>query len=302
MKSVAFEVFLPGARKVDAGRTVKVEAETWVGALKAALVKQGGRGATVTDLSVEVGEDGSILATDAASGRVFRVSALDPSDMATIPPKVRKKPAPDEDPPTLRLRKRPRHAPASMTPDDPLARVRAAWAEAEAVVAGKRGRFPFNREGKSRLLEALEVSRHEVRALVAGGVLDASEARLLQNELAVLAAGVGRTSEELQVECYRPAPFDPVRPAVQRLLDRLPLLESAAAARTLNAEVVRRLLASAEQDVAVVCADNVQKLAVLNLVPLAQQEKARAALLRQRVLRAIARVRSRLGEAGRGRP
>jgi hypothetical protein len=284
-----FEVFLPALKKSDANLTVRVEAGNWVEALKSALKKT--RVPKVTDLRVEA-EDDTVQATDVATGRIFRIREIMPAPRTE--PEVLSEEATEID--TARLRTKPRKRRAGEH-EEQWRCIFAVHDEAAQIIANQRGPYPFDEDGRDRLIDSLRAAVAGVDALVDQGAVDPSEARLLQKSLAQQVKDIGqfRTTERMQATCYQPVAFDPVRPAVARLLERLPLLEKAAMAQALHPEVLAKVLAAVEEDVAAVSADNVLKLAQHGEVPLDQEEKAQAALLRQKVLRTIDKLRARLG-------
>jgi hypothetical protein len=133
-------------------------------------------------------------------------------------------------------------------------RVRTVWAEAEEVASGRRGPYPFDARGKEQLLVALGRAREDVLALAGERLLSAPEAALATEELAALTAGVQakRPTEALQATCYKPVPFTPDGPSLARLRERLPHLERLASGGVLHPVVVRKLVAAARADLAVV--------------------------------------------------
>jgi len=126
----------------------------------------------------------------------------------------------------------------------------AAWKQAEEVVAGKRGAYPFDRAGKKKLLDALAAAAKDVDRLAACGELSAAEAGLLKKDLATLTGGVGRMrpTELRNATCYTPMMVLPARESARRLKERLPLLEKLAGSGKLRSAVVRRVLVSVERD------------------------------------------------------
>ena len=126
----------------------------------------------------------------------------------------------------------------------------ATWAEAEEVASGKRGAYPFDREGQKRLLDALDRSTRDVGDLAARGLLAADEADLLKQELAALTRGVQfkRPVELRMATCYKPMVLTP-RDARAKLAERLPLLTRLATAKTLQPEVVVRVIVAVQGDV-----------------------------------------------------
>jgi hypothetical protein len=146
--------------------------------------------------------------------------------------------------------------PVKVSPSLPEApqwqRLMATWKEAEEVGSGRRGRYPFDAEGKKTLLAALAGRGKDVDALAAGGLLAPVEAGLLKNELGRLTEGVKRMRpvEMRMATCYKPMP-----PAtwpyysLRRLKARVDLLARLAEAETIHPLAVRKVLATVEADI-----------------------------------------------------
>lgn len=128
--------------------------------------------------------------------------------------------------------------------------IRAVWAEAEEIASGKRGSYPFDLQGMKRVIEEIEKARAEVLLLPRQKLLSEPEAALLEKDLARLAQGVEakRPTEAMDATCYKPMVLSPARSSLERLRERLPLLERLAASDALQPRVVRKLLASARAD------------------------------------------------------
>jgi hypothetical protein len=130
-----------------------------------------------------------------------------------------------------------------------------AWREAEEVASGKRGDYPFDEAGKKKLLADLAAAGKGVEALRAAGSLIDAEAGLLQKDLALLTSGVQekRPTEMRMATCYEPMAYTmPVEGSMARLSERLPLLEELAVGETLRPEVIEKVLATVERDVATI--------------------------------------------------
>jgi len=133
-------------------------------------------------------------------------------------------------------------------------RVMAAWQEAQEVASGKRGAYPFDKEGKKTLLASLETSAANLKALRDKGLLAAPEEGLLQEDLKIIVRGVQAKlpTEDNPMMCYAPMPMMvPAYQSAERLKARLPLLQQLAASETLHPEAIRIVLATLEADVAV---------------------------------------------------
>jgi hypothetical protein len=128
-------------------------------------------------------------------------------------------------------------------------RILAAWKEAEEIISGKRG--GFDKAGKERLLDDLSQAKADTAELQKAKLITEPEAGLLIKDLGFLAAGVQsmRTTEEMNFTCYKRAFVPPSHRSLQRLSERLPLLEKLAAAETIHPEVVGKVLVSIEADI-----------------------------------------------------
>jgi len=132
-------------------------------------------------------------------------------------------------------------------------RLVAIWKEAEEIVANKRGSYPFDQAGQSRVLAALGRAQRDLDALVKGGLLAAPAAEILKKDLALLAAGVSRfrPTERKNATCYRPMALpDETALSLGRLRERLPLLERLAASSQLQPAAVEKALLGIERDLA----------------------------------------------------
>jgi hypothetical protein len=128
----------------------------------------------------------------------------------------------------------------------------AAWGEAEEIVSGRRGQYPFDAAGKKRALDRLTQVGPDAERLAKTGLLNAPEAELLRQGAAALADQVARfrTTEQGGAMCYAPMIL-PVWGSAARLTDRLPLLQKLASADKLQPAAVRKVLAAVERDLAI---------------------------------------------------
>lgn len=145
------------------------------------------------------------------------------------------------------------------------------WKEAQEKAFGKRGGYPFDRRGKERILGELDLVKKDIAALAETGLINVVEAELLARDLAVLVRGIDakRTTEQRNVTCYKPAPFMPARESFKRLSVRMPLLEKLARTRKLQRNVVEKIAANIERDIA-----NLEKEENLDRMPFAERDKA----------------------------
>jgi hypothetical protein len=131
-------------------------------------------------------------------------------------------------------------------------RILAAWNEAQEIASGKRGDYPFDEKGKQQVLANLKQAEADAAELQATKLISEHEAGLLLKDLRVLTAGVQykRPTEEKNFTCYDIVAVQPGQSSFQRLSDRLPLLEKLSAAQTIHPEVVEKVLAGIEADIA----------------------------------------------------
>ncbi|MBX7116931.1 MAG: GAF domain-containing protein [Myxococcaceae bacterium] len=77
-----FEVYIPALDAAASDATFKVEADNWMAALKAGLLKLGEQGNVVQNVMVDIQDDNSVHVTEARSGRVFRIRELSDEEAA----------------------------------------------------------------------------------------------------------------------------------------------------------------------------------------------------------------------------
>ena len=152
------------------------------------------------------------------------------------------------------------------------------WTEARDIAAGKRGDYPFDQKEKDKLLKALNACSGDLDQLAAAGLLTADETMLLKQELPRLIAGVQakRPKEMAMATCYSPMPYPAsAKSDIDRLADRLPLLQKLAESGTLHTLAVEKILDSIEQDIAPLSNDN-----SLKRFPAEEQIKSKALRLK----------------------
>ena len=71
-----FEVHIPASDANMPNLTLRVDADTWMAALKTGFQKLGEQGLSVQNVMVDVQEDNTLHVTDATSGRVFRIREM----------------------------------------------------------------------------------------------------------------------------------------------------------------------------------------------------------------------------------
>jgi len=185
--------------------------------------------------------------------------------------------------------------PAQEPPPIPLAqrvewfRIACAWREAEAVVAGRRGAYPFTAATKQQLLIALAGAIGETAPLRGSGLITETEETLIKTDLYMWIKGVRavRTIEQQRTDPYRAGP--PVPPIqadpIWCLQERLPLLEQWAKADTPHPEVARKVFGPVYEALAVL-SDRRRVLPV---------EEGNARRVRDRAMALVQTIRARLG-------
>lgn len=164
-----------------------------------------------------------------------------------------------------------------------------AWKEAEAVASGSRGQYPFNEAGQKRLLESLARAGQGLDRLVKDGLLAQPAAELLKKDLALLDGKVRafRPTEMKGATCYEPMAMRvPQRESLERLRDRLPLVERLEAGGKLPKAVLEKLLKGLERDLA-------QLGQVTPRAPLNKIEEKEAAAIRKRLESKLTSIKAR---------
>lgn len=166
------------------------------------------------------------------------------------------------------------------------------WQEAAAVGSGERGAYPFDREGKDKLLARLEASKATLDALEGRGLLSPPEAGLLKADVDTIISAVGkkRPREMEMATCYRPMMVNPTQDCARRLELRLPLLEQLAAESVLHPTVVERVLVQVEADIAGV-------LAPLQGYPMDPEAKSKARTTAKGAEAQVAAIRARIEDS-----
>ncbi len=183
----------------------------------------------------------------AVSGCAKKDSPSEPKEPTSKPSRVAPGPMVGERPAVHRR-------PAGTLPADPWKRIAVITSEARAIIQGKRGAYPFDKAGKKRLLENLELARAAVDTLQKQGRLNAGEAGLWKADLAAMRVKLGqfRTKDRARVSCYEPRPMPrPGQLSLRRMRTRLAFLEKLAAAKQLHPRVVHKVLVQIEADVAI---------------------------------------------------
>ena len=126
------------------------------------------------------------------------------------------------------------------------------WKAAREIALNKRGSYPFNRKEKESLLASLKSAGEDVEALHGKGLLTEVEAKLLKGELTYLTGEVSsyRSTEMKGATCYKPMPIQYfTNQRVDRIIQRLPLLEKIANSRTIHPEAASKILSTIEMDI-----------------------------------------------------
>lgn len=170
--------------------------------------------------------------------------------------------------------------------------------EAAAIASGSKGRYPFDKAGKKRVLAELQEAQASCDVLRKAGQLTAAEAALMKQRLGRLLSAVnGFRHKGYTASCYSPRPHKPAAQAsLSRLTGRLPHLRRLAASRRLHHDVVKKILAAVTADLMVLH----DKRQVDQLRSAA--DRARAATLAKQVQRQVDRVHSQLKRPPKVRP
>ena len=149
--------------------------------------------------------------------------------------------------------------------------MRETWKEADEILSGKRGLFPFDEAGKKNILGELQAALNDIAVLTGKRAWLPEEGELLKTELSAAISGVqGKRPSEMQLAtCYRPAMFRPAPLAIGRLGTRLPLLEKLAGG-PLSPLVQEKVLRSVYQDLA-----TLKKMVAENRLEKGQREPTR---------------------------
>jgi hypothetical protein len=132
-------------------------------------------------------------------------------------------------------------------------RLVAAWKDGEVVAAGARGEYPFDDDGKKKLLARIGAAGKDIDALADAHLLSNTEATLLQTELVRLTQSVEamRTTGERGWSCYLVwGPHVELDESRQRLADRVPLLKKLAVSERLQPQVLQMIIEGAQQELA----------------------------------------------------
>jgi hypothetical protein len=161
-----------------------------------------------------------------------------------------------------------------------------AWKEAEAVGSGKRGDYPFDEAGKKKLLDSLANADADLVNLRDARMLGEPETTYLQSELKLLIQGVQskRPTEMRDATCYKPMPIpSPKKQALNRLEERLPLVQKMTESKMLSATVAAKVALTLRRDIdALSKADSGS--------PLSHTDQTRAAKLKRDAAEALSRL------------
>jgi hypothetical protein len=153
------------------------------------------------------------------------------------------------------------------------------WREAAEVSSGKRGPYPFTATEKQDLLAHLGQAADDVGALAAESRMSLTEAELLGKEIALMVETVAakRTKEERELSCYKPVLFVPERDSLERLAERVPLLERLASEPSVQPAAIEKIVAAISRETATLEDEDA-------LVKLSGEERKQAVDLRDRAL------------------
>ena len=140
----------------------------------------------------------------------------------------------------------------SLQETEPWKHLTTVWQEAEAVGSGLRGDYPFDENGRRRILDELAVVTQNLKKLRNAKLLSAVEYDILAKELLLLTQ---------RVQYHRPienrhAKFDettdacPLENSFDNLAKRLSLLKQQARDKRIRAAILQKVLATIEADIA----------------------------------------------------
>lgn len=163
------------------------------------------------------------------------------------------------------------------------------WREAHEIGSGARGAYPFDREGKQRVLDDITTVASNLEKLEDAELLTAAEAGLLAEELGLLKNRVlaKRPTEMQNATCYMTAMVLPGRESLDRLNARLPLLEELADSDTVQLQVVSKVLGTVDKDL-----DTLADEETLDQLP--DDEKAEAEAVVREARELVERIRDTL--------
>jgi hypothetical protein len=130
-------------------------------------------------------------------------------------------------------------------------RLESVWKEAHEIASGERGMYPFDEKGKKKILSELEESKSDIARLWKSGFLSKVESELLTTGIVILYEGVAskRPTEMKRATCYLPVNMGyRTKKSLDRLSERLPLIEKFAAAEIIQPAVASKVVATIEED------------------------------------------------------
>ncbi len=170
--------------------------------------------------------------------------------------------------------------------------------EANAIASGSKGRYPFDKAGKARVLKELTQAQTTCDNLRKAGQLHAPEAALMKQRLARLHTAVnGFRYRGFLASCYKPFARPPAATAsVSRLNKRLPHLRRLAATGRLHRAVVKKILIGVKADLKVL--EDKKQVAELGK----PKERRSATALAKRVRKQVAQLDRQLAQPPSVRP
>lgn len=163
----------------------------------------------------------------------------------------------------------------------------AAWREAEETGARKQGFYFFDEQSKGRLLGELATAGQHLDQLHHNGLLTATEAHLLQHDLAMLGERVKRMRplEHRRFTCYDMIILSPAQQSLDRLTNRLPLLGQLVKDHKVHPAAVHKTLGTVEADMEILA----KKEEIERLKP---EDRDRALVLRKSAETTITKIKS----------
>jgi hypothetical protein len=138
---------------------------------------------------------------------------------------------------------------------DAWSQIKRAFDQAEPIAASPAGSYPFDAAGKAALLKDLLTAGERVDELLKEKRIDAATAELLRDDLSYLRSAVNELRAkpgpgQLEASCYEPMPMPSRAPSLDRLERRLPLVSRMLTTARLDPDVVRKVIARLEAEVA----------------------------------------------------
>jgi hypothetical protein len=167
--------------------------------------------------------------------------------------------------------------------------IESVWKKAEKITSSEPYSYPFNDEEKKALLADVESLKKDVAALLSAGKINDAQSGLLNKNIEQLMRQIDayRTKEMQCATCYLSARFIRAEVSMERLSDRMPLIEKLAASEKLSPKVVEKILVSIEKDVAVLSDEK-------ELNKLGEEKRAKAVEIRDAINKHVEKIREKI--------